>query len=231
MTELSVHRAPARCYTLNPGSYHVQEVPVDTRVLRELRVERRGQQVVLFHKNGKAVTFGKNANLRPDAGKTRSADEDHLQRMSAESALRVEDRAVVLPAVGVAFDGCIQNGQTGLSRVKHLAGQQNGSGAGAEGRAAGDKFLERNQKIVTFQELEKRGRLASRDYEAVDCLKLRRLAHQHQGKRRARVCRSATQRGDMGRVITLDSQHADAERAGLRRRVAFFGRLGLDGHA
>src|SRR5271165_6747675 len=109
-------------------------------VIAEFGMESGGHHCSLPHGNGIVALGGDYFDSGADALDFGGADEDHLQRLIAESALA--DRAVDLAAVGVAADADVERAQSGLLRVVHFIGQQDGAGAGAEGWLYMNELLE-----------------------------------------------------------------------------------------
>ena len=87
--------------------------------------------------------------VRADA---RGADEDHLQRAAGEGGLRGEDGGVDLAAVGVALDGDVECAERALRRVFDC-GEQDGSGAGAEGGRGADVVWRISKKPLRSRNL------------------------------------------------------------------------------
>ena len=79
-----------------------------------------------------------------------------------------EDGGVDLAAVGVAFDGDVEGGEGGLCGVFDVVGEEDGSGAGAEGGGGLDEGLEDVEEAVAVEELEHGGGLAAGHDEAVE---------------------------------------------------------------
>src|ERR687883_1019797 len=67
--------APFLCliedHLLCPDTQLLQESLVDARIVRQLRMECRGEEASLPHEDRLAVAFGKNLDLRPDIADAR----------------------------------------------------------------------------------------------------------------------------------------------------------------
>ena len=101
-----------------------------------------------------------------DAG---GADEDHFERAAGELRFAGLDGGVDLAAVGVALDGGVEDAEALLRRVRDFGGEQDASGAGAEGGLGADEVLEGGEEAVALEKFEEGGGFAAGDDEAVDC--------------------------------------------------------------
>src|SRR5215469_5969059 len=134
----------------------------------------------------------------------RGANEDHLNRRGAQPAFA--DGAIKLAAIGVPADRDVKRAESRLLRVFHFAGQQDGSGAGAEGGLQAHELPELLESLRTKQ-LEKRARLAAGDNEPVNLVELFGLFDQHDGG--AKSFQAAAVRVE----IALQGQDTDRHRA------------------
>jgi hypothetical protein len=140
---------------------------VDARVGGELGVEGGGEEVAFADQDGGAVAGGEGLDGGAGAGDAGGADEDHLERRAGKAGGRGEDEGVVLAAVGVALDGDVEDGEGALRGIGHVLGEQDGAGAGAEGRRGLDEGLEGGEEVIALEELEHGGGLAAGHDEAV----------------------------------------------------------------
>ncbi len=139
-------------------------------------MECGGENVLLTDQGGKAVAFGEHFYFGAGFDDARGADVDHFERSAFELRRSLDDGAVELAAVGVAFYSRIEDGEAFLRGVAHLFCQQDASGAGAEGRLLADEALEGVEEAVAGKKLEEGGRFAAGDDEAIDAGQLFGLA-------------------------------------------------------
>ncbi len=134
--------------------------------------------ITLFHKDRISMILGEHlysGTRAPDDG---GADENGLNIARAGALLKLlaglngGDPAIDLTAVGIAFDGHIDDAEAFLRGVLHVGGEQNGAGAGAEDglflREAAQRLLE----IHVIEELEHGGALAPGNYKTVEIVEL-----------------------------------------------------------
>src|ERR1700723_4761862 len=114
-------------------AHEIDEALVNAAVGGELRVEGGGHDVSLLDQNGEAVAFGEDLDAVAGPDDAGCADVDHFQRAAGQPCVASVDGAVDLAAVSVTFDRRVQNAKALLRRVRDLGGEQNASGAGAEG--------------------------------------------------------------------------------------------------
>jgi hypothetical protein len=133
-----------------------------------------------------------------------SANVNHLERAAGELRVAGLDGGVDLAAVGVAFDGGVQDAKALLRRVRDFGGEEDASGAGAEGGLGADEVLEGGEEAVAFQKSEEGGGFAAGDDEAVDGGELFGFADQDG------VGSGFAEGLGVGVVIALDGEYAYA---------------------
>lgn len=139
-------------------------------------MEGGGEDILLADEGRKAVALGEDFDFGAGADDARGADVDHFERAAFELRGRGGDGAVVLASVGVALDGCVEDGEAFLRGIADFFGQKDASGAGAEGRLLADEALEGVEETVAGEESEEGGRFAAGNDEAVDVCQFFRLA-------------------------------------------------------
>jgi len=167
-------------------------------------MERCRKDPSLPYQNWKAVALSQYLNVCANSCDARGADVDHFQRATIQASFGIENRAVNLASIGIAFYRRIENGKALLRRIAHLLCQQNASGTGSEGGLLVDKILQGIQKSIARQKLEKGRRFAAGNDQAVYRCKLFRFTNEH------RLRSSFTQCIGMRVKVPLNSQHADA---------------------
>src|SRR5262245_11807068 len=82
----------------------LQKPSVDARVVRQLGVERRDQDLTVLEQHGLAVKLRQDVDVGSEVANPRRADEDAAERLGvlAEGEVRLEARD--LPPVGIASD-------------------------------------------------------------------------------------------------------------------------------
>jgi len=167
-------------------------------------VEGSGEEVILLDEDREAVTRGENLNAVAGFRDARGADVNHLQWAAWQFGLGGVDGAVDLAAVSVALNGCVENTEAGLGRMRDFRGEQDAAGAGAKGGFAADEILKSGKKAATLEEFEKGGGFAAGDDEPVDAGQLFGLADED------RFRSDIAQGGGVGVVVALDGEDADA---------------------
>ena len=155
------------------ASNEIEEEQVDAGVVAQFGVEGGGEDVVLADEDGVFFTGGEGFDSWAGAADAWGADEDHLEWAAGEFGVGVEDGGVDLASVGVAFD-CDVEGVEGLLRgVGDVFGEEDDSGAGAEGGSGVDEGLEDVEEAALLEEFEHRGGLSAGHDEAVDAFEVR----------------------------------------------------------
>lgn len=135
-------------------------------------MEGCGEEVPFADEDGEPVTVGEGFDSGAGVDDAGGADEDHLQWAAFELCGSSEDGGVDLAAVGIAFDGNVEDGERFLRGVLYFFGEQDGSGAGAEGGSGFDERLQGIEEAVALEELQEGGGFATGDDEAVEVLQL-----------------------------------------------------------
>src|SRR3954470_6160048 len=177
----------------------VQERLVNSRIVGQLRVERRHDDAPLAHEDRLAAELGEHLDLRPGVAHARGADEDAAERPRVAGDLEVGLEAGDLPAVGVAVDVDVDEPEVRAVEHDH-------PGAGAEDGAA--ELAHRVLEPVEAHEPHERRRLATRDDEAVEALELLGLAHLD------RVGAEPAQHGGVLAHVSLQGENADTRPVG-----------------
>src|SRR6266851_4080129 len=146
----------------------VQEELVDPEVVAQLGMEGCGEEGALADEDRVAIPGGEGFDLGSGPGDAGGADEDHLEWAALEFGRGGEDGGVDLPAVGVALDGDVEGGEGFLRGAFDVFGEEDCSGAGAEGWGGADEGFEGVEEVVALEELEHGGGLAAGHDEAVD---------------------------------------------------------------
>src|SRR5258708_24168396 len=146
----------------------VQEELVDPEVVAGLGMEGGCEEIALADEDRIGVAGGEGFDLGAGAGDAGGADEDHLERAALEFGGGGEDGGVDLATVGVALDGDVEGGEGSLGGAFDVFGEEDRSGAGAEGRGGADEGLEGVEEVVALEELEHGGGFAAGHDEAVD---------------------------------------------------------------
>ena len=141
---------------------------MDAGVGAEFGVEGGGEEMAFADEDGEAVAGGEGFDVGAGAGDAGGADEDHLEWAAGELGRGGEDGGVDLAAVGVALDGDVEGGEGRLRGILDVLGEQDGAGAGAEGRRGLDEGLEGVEEAVALEEFEEGGGFAAGDDEAVE---------------------------------------------------------------
>ncbi len=117
---------------------------------------------------------------------------------------RAANFARQLPAVGVARDHQIGEAERLLRGSAHLAGQQNGAGAGAEkGHAARVKRAQRRFEALFLQKFEHGGAFAAGQNHSIYLRRVLRRAHENV------IGAEALKHARVGFVIALHCEDAD----------------------
>ena len=81
---------------------------MDPPIGRKFRVKGGSHDSALPYQHRGAIPLGQNLDRAPGLDKSRSANEDHLQRTTGKAGFSREDCRIDLPAVSVALDDGIQ---------------------------------------------------------------------------------------------------------------------------
>lgn len=131
-------------------------------------MESRGEEVAFADQDREAVACGEGFDLWAGAGDAGGTDEDHLEWAAFDLGWDGEDGGVDLAAVGVALDGDVERVEGGLRGMLNVLGEEDGTGAGAEGGSVLDEAGEGVKELIALEELEHGGGLAAGDDEAVE---------------------------------------------------------------
>ncbi len=118
----------------------------------------------------------------------------------------MKDDRVILATVGVALHVNIKNSERPLGWVRNPLREKDATGAGPKRGSLRDEAAQRFEKSAALKKLEHGGRLAARNDEAIEPVKLFRFANQH------RDGASIFQSSHMRVVVALNGEHADAKR-------------------
>ena len=151
---------------------------MDAFIIREFRVKSRGENSLIPDEH-RVIPFPRQYF---DAGaqrlKSRGANKNHFQRITAEFCRLGDNMAVELAAVGVAANADVEYAQSLLRRIENIAGKQNGAGAGAKGRLSLDEITQLLKPIFAEQ-FEECGGFAAGDDQRGDLVELLRLLDEH----------------------------------------------------
>src|SRR5229473_1040452 len=166
-------------------------------------MEGCGQNLALTDQHRITADRGQNFHPFPGTNNFRRSNEHHLQWLLPQLALGFANRTVNLAAVGVAADTDVHYVQRFLRGILYMLSQQDGTGTGAERWLRRNEIAQLFQKAAFGQKVQKRARLSAGNYNAINGIKLFRLAHQHD------LGAKLLQPRLVGFVVTLDGQHAD----------------------
>ena len=138
-------------------------------VVGEFGVEGGGHSFSLADGYGIVPLCGEDFYAFADVLDFGGTDEDHFDGRGAEEALA--DGAVDLASVGVAADADVEGAEAFLLGILDFGGEQDGSGAGAEGGLGVDEILQLCEAFFAEKFQECAG-FAARDDEAVDGIEL-----------------------------------------------------------
>src|SRR5208282_574545 len=157
----------------------LQEMRVDRRVVRQLRVKRSREYAPLLHEHGMARVHREHLDAFAHRLDHRGADEHHLERPFAELARAGVNVACELASVAVAKNRNVEQVERLLRGAVNLVGQQNRPRAGAKERAAVvRKLFQRIEQPFFHHDLHMRAALAARKDNAVDASKILGPAHE-----------------------------------------------------
>ena len=179
---------------------------MDAAVLRKLRMECGGKNMLLADENREAVALGEDLYSFAGLHDAWGADVDHFQRSARELRLCLDNGAVDLASVGVTFHGGVQNSEAFLRWIEYLFCQQDASGAGAEGRLYFYEGLQRVEEAVAGEKFQECRGFAAGDDESVDVDQLLGLADEDG------FSSGVAQGGGVGIEIALNGEDADARR-------------------
>lgn len=114
-----------------------------------------GPSLPYCHRNIIIAFRGDDVDAGADALDFWRADENHLERRCAQLAVQIAKKfafangTVDLASVGVAADGNIDCAESGLAGILDFRGEQDGSGARAEGGLEAHELLELVESFVT----------------------------------------------------------------------------------
>jgi hypothetical protein len=158
--------------------HHLDELLVDACVLRQFGVEGRSHDFALAHQHWITTSSGQNFNSFSSPDNLRCANKDHLEWLVAQFGLRFMDRTVNLSSVGVPTDTYVHYVKGFLRRVLNMLGQQDSTGACPERRLGRNEVAQLFQKSALGQKIQKGAGLATGNHNAVNSIKLLRLADQ-----------------------------------------------------
>ena len=92
-------------------AHEIDEVAVHAAVGRKLGMEGGGEDVSLLDEDRKTVALGEDADAGPGLHDARGADVDELHGAAFEFRGGGFDCAVDLASVGIALDGCVEDGE------------------------------------------------------------------------------------------------------------------------
>jgi len=136
----------------------------------------------------------------------RIADEDGFERAASELGVQGEDRRVALGAVGVAFDGDVEDAEAELVRVADFFRQQDGSGAGAEDWLLLGECFQGVKEAAAIKKLQHGCRFAAGENQGVQIVES--FGGLDEGGLRAGFFES----GCVAFVVPLDGEDADLRR-------------------
>jgi hypothetical protein len=186
--------------------YEVYEALVDSAVLGEFGMEGGGHDVSLFDEDGEAVAFGEDLDTVAGFHDAWRADVDHFERAARELRFAGLDGGVDLAAVGIALDGDVEDAEAFLVGVGDFGGEEDASGAGAEGGFGPDKGAEGVEEAAAFEKFEEGGGFAAGNDETVDVGELFGLADEDG------LGSGFAERLSVGIVVALEGEYANAGR-------------------
>jgi len=199
----------------------IDEKPVDAQVGGEFRMEGCRHGVALADEDGKAFSLGKDLDFRAGDDDAWSADEDGFERAASELGVQGEDRRVALGAVGVAFDGDVEDAEAELVRVADFFRQQDGSGAGAEDWLLLGECFQGVKEAAAIKKLQHGCRFAAGENQGVQIVES--FGGLDEGGLRAGFFES----GCVAFVVPLDGEDADLRRT-MIGQWAFLSEAGRD---
>jgi hypothetical protein len=139
-------------------------------------MECGGKNMLLADENREAVALGEDFDTFAGLHDAWGADVDHFQRSASEFRLCLDNGAVDLASVGIAFHGRVEHGKALLRWIADFFCQQDASGAGAEGWLRFHEGLQRVEEAVASEKFQECRGFAAWDDEAVDVDQLLGLA-------------------------------------------------------
>jgi hypothetical protein len=187
---------------------HFDEETVHSAVAGEFGMEGRGHEFSLADEHGEVVAAGKYLDRGTGFKDARSANEDHFKWLAGKGRGRDENGGVDLAAVGIALDDGVEDAEAALRRVADVAGEQDGSGAGAEGGFGVGEGCERVKEVAagripTFKEFKDRGGFAAGEDQAVELIEFIGIAD-FDG-----VGARLSEGSGVGSEVALDGEDAD----------------------
>src|SRR5690606_13871253 len=166
----------------------LDELAVQPHVTRDLRMERRGDDVALTYRDdptgGRPRTHGgEHLDAWPGLLDPRRTDEHRMERPARDALdLEIGLEGVDLPAEGVAAHRDVERTERALplGGVEQPAGEQDHPRARAvRGQPALDRGPQRLEQLEGVEQLDDRGRLPARQDDPVDPRKVLRVTHPH----------------------------------------------------
>src|SRR5882724_12779571 len=152
---------------------------MDRVIVRELRMERGHQYRALTGHDAFPLMLHQRRDRGSHAADARSPDEDELERRRARAEIsgHLGLEGLLLPPIGIALGGDVDEAERALRGALDVAGQEDEPRAGAEDRLARRvELLERGEEVPGVHELEQGRALAAGHDEAGEPVQLRRLA-------------------------------------------------------
>src|SRR5215469_316173 len=146
---------------------------------RKFRMERRSHQISLAYQHGIVTFTSQDFNLASDMGDLGCANEYGLQRLATERPLELANKAVDLPAIGVALNRDVHHAEALLRGVTDFGSQKDCARTGSESRARAHELCELLQKAGLLKVPQKCAGFATRNDQCIKLIQLLRLAHQH----------------------------------------------------
>jgi len=190
---------------------------MDAAVGGELGVEGGSHEVALAHQGGESFALGEDLDGGAGAGDAGGANEDHFKRAAGQGSFGGENGGVDLAAVGVAFNDGVEQAEGTLGRMEDFAGEQDGSGAGAEDGLGLAELLQGVEEVAALEEFEHGSGFATGEDEGVEGLLVAGVAVE------AKVFGGFDERRDgaavgeglgVGGVVALEGEDADAGAGG-----------------
>lgn len=126
-----------------------------------------------------------------------------------ERRVEGEDGGVALVAVGIALDGNVEDAEAALGGMADFAGEEDGSGAGAEDGLAAGVVLKSVEEVVAVEEFEHSGGFAAGQDEAVE------TGEGFGGFDQRGSCAGFFEGGCVALVVALEGEDADTRGTGM----------------
>ena len=190
---------------------------MEAGVFGQFGVEGGGHGAALADGNGIGAFSGEDFDAFADTLNFRGADENHFEGRfgglvgKAGEQLALADGAVDLASVSVAADADVEGAESGLRGIFDLGGEQDGAGAGAEGRFEADELFELFESGLA-EEFEEGAGLASGNDEPINVVELLWLFDEHN------LGAELLEPAAVGIEIALQGQDTDDHGGGLQHR-------------